>query len=214
MLVASTLYIYYIDYDPLTNHCTSFGLMPRDEIKYAAIDPFVHVRTQGILALDDCSVNDGGFQCIPGFHNVMKDVWIKQMGEEKIKKGIMNHRYQFKKNDPLIEYITKCPIRKGSFLVWNSKLPHNNFSNNSSHGRKNQYIKYARYDDPAVKPAKFGEVQSGPWGMWPLTLQFPKEVELNDITRRIYGIGVDDVDERKGQGEENTSGFRIRCVLL
>ena len=207
----------HLDYDPLTNHCTTFGLMPRNQVKDAQIDTFPYVRTQGILALDDCTVNDGGFQCVPGFHNIMKSVWIEQMGEDRIKSGIMGHRYQFKKEDPVIEYITKCPIRKGSFLVWNSKLPHNNFPNDSDHGRNNQYIKYARYDDPAVKPVKFGETQIGAWGIWPISMELPDEVELNDITRRIYGIDVPDPD---GTGSEATSGhvgnsrFRIRCVLL
>ena len=91
-------------------------------MKYAEIDTFPHVRTQGIFALDDCSINDGGFQCIPGFHTVMKDVWIDGMGEERIKSRVMGHRYQFATDDPLIECITKCPIRKGSFLAWNSKV--------------------------------------------------------------------------------------------
>ena len=100
----------------------------------------------------------------------------------------------------MIKY-TKCPLRKGSFLVWNSKLPHINFNNNSNHGRKNQYIKYARYDDPAVKPVKFGVEQSGPWGMWPLTLKFPfDQVELNDVTKKLYGIDVLDLMERISRG--------------
>ena len=206
----------HLDYDPLSNHCTTFGLMPRKEVKYAEKDDFPHVRTQGILALDDCSINDGGFQCIPGFHNIMNDIWIKESGQELIKRGVFQHRYQFKQDDPLINYITKCPLKRGSFLVWNSKLPHNNFHNNSNHGRKNQYIKYARYDDPAVKPVKFGVEQSGPWGMWPLTLQFPEEVQLNDITKRIYGIGVEDVDQQdidKGN-DDNSNKFKINCLIL
>ena len=77
----------HLDYDPLTNHCTTFGLMPRNHIKHAKIDPFDKVRTQGILALDDCSINDGGFQCIPGFHNIMHNIWIKESGKDFIDKG-------------------------------------------------------------------------------------------------------------------------------
>ena len=92
------------------------------------------------------------------------------------------------------------------------QLPHNNFSNDSGHGRKNQYIKYARYDDEAVKPVQFGKVQIGAWGVWPISVEFPDEVQLNDITKRIYGIGVADPDAV--EEEEDGSKFRIRCVLL
>eukprot|EP01083_Nonionella_stella_P231604 817712_1 len=213
----------HLDYDPISNHCTTFGLMPRDTVKYAKVDTFEHVRTQGILALDECRLSDGGFQCIAGFHKIMKEIWIKEYGIEYITKGVFQHRYQYKVNDPLIKYITKCPLKKGSFLVWNSKLPHNNFSNDSDHGRKNQYIKYARYDDPAVKPVKFDVVQSGAWGMWPLTMEFPDEVELNDVTRRLYGIGVSDPDGEekneeqdkkvKDENNENNKG-KINCLIL
>jgi len=214
----------HLDYDPLSNHATTFGLMPRKAVKNAKQDTYAHVRTQAILALDDCSINDGGFQCIPGFHKIMQDVWIKESGTKMIAKGVFQHRYQFKEDDPLIGYVAKCPIRRGSYLIWNNKLPHNNFSNNSNHARKVQYIRYARYDDPATKPVKFGVEQQGPWGMWPLTLQFPfEQVELNEVTKRIYGIDVpdpdgEDAEKTQANGGNNTSqnnnGFKFNCSVL
>ena len=202
----------HMDMDPITNHCTTLGLMPNKLVKHAEIDSFAHVRTQGILALDDCGISDGGFQCVPGFHNILQSVWVKESGKENIAKRVFQHRYQFKSTNPVIKYITKCPLRRGSFLVWDSRLPHNNFPNDSNHGRKNQYIKYARYDDEAVKPVRFGVEQSGPWGMWPLTLEFPfDDVELNGVTKRIYGIGVADV---VSESKQSKNKLFLNCILL
>lgn len=111
----------HVDMDPLTDHCTTFGFIPRKLRKEAnykkdMIDDYGQTRVQGVLALNNVSINDGGFECVPGFHKIMKSVWIPTIGKDVIGEKIMGHRYQFSKDDPIIDYIQKCPLRQGSLL--------------------------------------------------------------------------------------------------
>jgi ectoine hydroxylase-related dioxygenase (phytanoyl-CoA dioxygenase family) len=52
----------------------------------------------------------------------------------KYSKKIIKKKKIFKipKDDPIRKDIQKMPIRKGSILIWNSRLPHGTFPNNSN----------------------------------------------------------------------------------
>ncbi len=114
-----------------------------------------------------------------------------------------------------MKFAVKCPIRKGSLLVWNCRLPHNNFPNNSDKPRMVQYIRYACLDDPAVSFIKLGAENEGPWGRWNkklVELDVTNE-ELGELGRKVYRI---DEQEPIAQTETNDSqyGFFEMCNIL
>ncbi len=74
---------------------------------------------------------------------------------------------QIAKDDPIRKDIQKMPIRKGSILIWNSRLPHGTFPNNSSNFRMIQYMKMGFANDPAIEPSYFG-LESIPKDLTPL----------------------------------------------
>jgi len=126
-------------------------------------------------------------------------------------------RYQFDKEDPIINFAQRVTLRKGSLVVWNSKLPHCSYPNDGEEPRMVQYIQYARRNDPAVRPVRFGVPQKGPWGPWELTIDLPKEFELTDLARKVYGIGIVHDDEVSVEPEEevaNNTTQSWRCYII
>ena len=218
----------HVDMDPITNHGTPYGFVSKQfydenmkiyrDWKHKAFDEYTKCRVQGILALKDCNLNDGGFQCVVGFHKIMNTIWMDKMGKNRIKKDTISHRYQFNSEDPILKYVTKCPIKKGSLLVWNSKLPHNNYSNNSNQPRIVQYIKYARHDDCGISYVPFNKQVKGPWGTWiPVTLTLPFDInELNDLGKKIYCLDriSDSNDDNNEQNNGGNNSRKFKCLIL
>lgn len=92
---------------------------------------------QGVLYLTDTDANQGGFHCVPGFHNIFPE-WVKTQPADR---------------DPrrpdLTGYESK-PIagKAGDLVIWHSLLPHGNGQNLSNRPRLAQYITmYPARDD-------------------------------------------------------------------
>lgn len=84
---------------------------------------------QGVLYLTDTDANQGGFHCVPGFHNIFHE-WVKTQPVDR---------------DPrrpdLTGYISQpIPGKAGDLLIWHSLLPHGNGQNLSNRPRLAQYI--------------------------------------------------------------------------
>jgi hypothetical protein len=68
------------------------------------------------------------------------------------------------------------PIRKGSLLIWDSRLPHGNFPNNSNSMRIVQYLHMAPVADEAIRS-------------YPLSKDdLPSEFRLTDLGKKLYGF--------------------------
>ena len=86
-------------------------------------------KVQGVLYLTDTDVNQGGFQCVPGFHRRFFE-WVKTQPPDR---------------DPMrpdmtgLEPVT-IPGKAGDLLIWHSLLPHGNSRNTSDKPRWCQYI--------------------------------------------------------------------------
>lgn len=137
------------DMCPWTGLTTTFSWKVKDLDKNWGYDK---VKVQGVLAIVDCSENDGGFHCVPGFRH-----HIRGWANENLDKFVNTHReaagsIQVPDDDPIRKDIQKVPIRKGSLLVWDSSLPHGTFPNNSDKFRMIQYIKMADRADPSIEP--------------------------------------------------------------
>lgn len=200
----------HLDMDPLTRHCTTYAFHATEYHETVAVDAYAKVRAQGILGLVDCGADEGSFQCVPGFHRLHKE-WVDASGTEAIAQKIHRHRYQFDSADPLHKFVTKCPIRRGSVLIWNAQLPHNNYPNDSARPRVVQYIRFAQRDDPAVSYIKLGQKNEGPWGRWNehlVELDVSRD-ELGELGRKVYRVE----EQERERAQQQQQNARNRSIL-
>jgi hypothetical protein len=96
------------------------------------------VRVQGILTFTDSTPETGGFICVPGFHNAeYADYCRRNPIDDDVcmlpdeERAAVEHRAE------------KVCARPGSLLVWDSRLPHANYPNDSkTRFRMVQYVTY------------------------------------------------------------------------
>ena len=84
---------------------------------------------QGVLYLTDTDEDQGGFQCVPGFHRRFSD-WVKTQPSDR------------NPGQPDMAGLTlrKVSGKAGDLLIWHSLLPHGNSENMSERPRWSQYI--------------------------------------------------------------------------
>lgn len=101
-------------------------------------------RYQGILTFTDSTETTGGFICIPAFH---KSAWAEYCSKNPIDDDVcLLPQKEIEKYSGDAE---KIYARAGSLIIWDSRLPHANFPNQSATSwRMVQYITYypAEYD--------------------------------------------------------------------
>lgn len=93
-------------------------------------------QVQGFIALSESTEEDGGFICVPTFHKHILE-WARANREYETTLdfvSVPNH-------DPLRNQGCKIPVRAGSLVIWDSRLPHCNYPNNSDKFRYVQYVK-------------------------------------------------------------------------
>ncbi|HAA77172.1 TPA: phytanoyl-CoA dioxygenase [Candidatus Latescibacteria bacterium] len=97
---------------------------------------------QGVLYLSDTDIDQGGFQCVPGFHRHFPE-WIKTQPLDRDPRR------------PDLSGLEVKPIagKAGDFLIWHRLLAHGNGRNCSDKPRLAQYISMrpAQTDDPNVR---------------------------------------------------------------
>ncbi|CAF1274188.1 unnamed protein product [Didymodactylos carnosus] len=179
----------HLDMNPLTGRSTTYGFEHVAEGHFdASKNPLMaqnvptnngmRVRKlQGIVALADCREEDGGFHAVPGFQNFIS-TWTSQNQQVCLdaNQGGDPTTIQIPKNDPIRKHIQRMPIRKGSLLVWDSRLPHGNFPNNSNRMRIVQYMHMAPVADEALRS-------------FPLTKEdLPATFQLTELGEKLYGF--------------------------
>jgi ectoine hydroxylase-related dioxygenase (phytanoyl-CoA dioxygenase family) len=90
---------------------------------------------QGVLYLTDTAEDQGGFQCVAGFHRLF-DEWVKTQPKDR------NSRQP----DLAGLEVKSIPGKAGDLLIWHRLLAHGNGHNRSDKPRMAQYI--------AMSPAK------------------------------------------------------------
>ena len=73
-------------------------------------------KVQGLVALEDSHENSGGFQTVPGYHLFLPQ-WAKQTSRYATGDFV-----SCKPDDPLIKHAVRISMRKGSLVVWSSRL--------------------------------------------------------------------------------------------
>ncbi len=89
----------------------------------------IRFGVQGVLYLTDTAEDQGGFQCVPGFHRIF-DEWVKTQPEDR------------NPSRPDLEGLTvkAIPGKAGDLLIWHRLLAHGNGHNRSDRPRLAQYI--------------------------------------------------------------------------
>lgn len=175
----------HIDMNPITGRRTTFGF---ESTSYISCDIGGNVNEvgcnamrfpciQGFIALNDVSVEDGGFHAIPGSHKFM-ETWKTQNIELcRTSAGTGDgSTVWLTKNDPLYKYVQKFPVKKGSMLIWDNRIFHGNYPNKSKNFRMVQYIHAAPIYDMAIRPFPI-----------PSYLHYKFET-LTDHQKRMYGL--------------------------
>jgi len=93
------------------------------------------VRIQGILALTDCDEDTGGFHCVPGFVPHFKE-WAQSCIDQMTDAQLV----YIPLHDPMRKGVQKLTMKRGSLLIWDSRLPHGSFPNNNDKFRVVQYL--------------------------------------------------------------------------
>jgi hypothetical protein len=96
-----------------------------------SLDP-IPVDVQGVLALEDTPAEQGGFQCVPGFHRILES-WIRTQPADR----------DPTRPDLAGFEVQPVEMRAGDLLIWTSWLPHGTAPNRSRRPRLAQYISMA-----------------------------------------------------------------------
>lgn len=106
-------------------------------------------RVQGLIALTDNTPGRGGFMCVPGFHKRF-DAWAAEHEESKTgatlqRRGMLARRGPtlVPEGDPIFDELRIVTLRAGSLLLWDSRLPHQNYPNDSTDAFR--IVQYQRY---------------------------------------------------------------------
>ena len=115
---------------------------------------------QGVLYLTDTAEDQGGFQCVPGFHR-MFDEWVKTQPEDRDSRR------------PDLEGLEVKSIagQAGDLLIWHRLLAHGNGHNRSDQPRLAQYItmKPASDDEGARASRVEAWQERRPQPIWPVS---------------------------------------------
>lgn len=84
---------------------------------------------QGVLYLTDTEENQGGFQCVPGFHRQFHE-WVRTQPPDR------------NPGQPDMDGLTLRNVsgKAGDLVIWHSLLPHGNSRNTADRPRWSQYI--------------------------------------------------------------------------
>jgi len=99
------------------------------------------LHLQGVLNLMENFEEDGGFQVVPGFKNHFEQ-WLQANSKgELVKVASERNSYNFDAKDPIQKYSIRVPMRAGSMVIWDQRMPHGARPNNSDRLRCAQFIK-------------------------------------------------------------------------
>lgn len=141
------------------------------------------VKVQGLLNLIDARTEDGGFLCVPGFHHHLAE-WTALPETQRVREEL-KEAFDFltvPRDDPMQEYVRPVPMRAGALLVWNSELPHCNYSNDSDRFRMVQYVKC--FPTPTAKTADLDKRRACVAAMVPAGVVD----KLDDTQRAMLGL--------------------------
>src|SRR5579884_378775 len=145
---------------------------------------------QGVLYLTDTEVDQGGFQCVPGFHKNLEE-WIKAQPPDR------NPRVPDLNSLPDGMKVTPIPGKAGDLLIWNRMLAHGNGRNTSQRPRLAQYISmYPASEDEAHRQERIAcwrerrHPRSFPGDPRQREQKYGVTAELTPLGRKLLGLDL------------------------
>lgn len=105
---------------------------------------------QGLLCLSDGVPTSGGWVTVPGFHKEFSH-WAQEHPEGSVPR--LNKKtvpFPVPLGDEMQDRRVKVVVPRGGLLVWDSRMPHENFPNEDEHWRLTQYVTFKRLPTEAL----------------------------------------------------------------
>ena len=112
-------------------------------------------RVQGMITLSEHTITSGGFCCVPKFQKKFKDWsilnplpnYLQRTSNDEISQSQIDIVYNYHliyvpSEDDIQKEVVAITMPKGSLLIWDSRLPHQNYPNNDQYFRIVQYITF------------------------------------------------------------------------
>ncbi|CAB9501284.1 Phytanoyl-CoA dioxygenase (PhyH) [Seminavis robusta] len=160
------------------------------------------VRLQAIVCLTDNTEKSGGFACVPGFHRSFEQ-WGKEhpmgsvlVGGRKADRTYgVNQPFVLPKDDPCQQRVVRVLAPAGSVVVWDSRLPHQNFPNTDE--RAMRVVHYTmmkpRDEESAREHRELLEQKMVVMEVLGITGErFP--AFLTETAREVHCLGTDSID--------------------
>ncbi|AYV84058.1 MAG: hypothetical protein Hyperionvirus16_33 [Hyperionvirus sp.] len=149
-----TNYVYpglHLDFHPSSYLNCKTILDKRESLDYSTTADFVAennlyskldgIEIQCVINLMDNYEDDGGFQCVPGFHKEYPN-WVT---EKDFKNDYGEGVYHFSKTDKIdMKYVhspKRVPVPRGTVIFWTQFMAHGTKPNNSNNPRCIQFMK-------------------------------------------------------------------------
>eukprot|EP00662_Eupelagonemidae_sp_cell21_P036538 gene36538-64210_t len=164
---------------------------------------------QGLIAIDDCAEEVGGFCGVPGCSRYFGTGLAKQPQHSAfalhLPRGVVNGKAYVPDKSSLRSFVQRFPLRAGDMIVWDSRTAHANFPNSCGRFRLVQFV--------AMMPADARLLpRGGYWGPTLVTEADAAAVELTPLGRRLLGLDPWDGDARDcWDGEEEKEGTEAEC---
>ena len=135
---------------------------------------------QGVLYLDDVSEEQGTFQCVPSVYRNLP-TWMAE------------HDQATMTEETYGDDIIRIPGSAGDLVIWDTRLPHGNGSNNGREPRFAQYISMypARFEDAEARSSRIAAWQElQPFGTDPSNWEREHydPAELTSLGQRLLGL--------------------------
>jgi len=128
---------------------------------------------------------------VPGFHLFLPQ-WATQT--KPFSKGDF---VSVPRGDPLLECTQQISMRKGSLVVWSSRMPHCNYPNDGETFRYNQYIKMFPTDVMGLG-GEGGDIWKARGDA--LRQRLPSNLQLSELGACILGLSMWGDGEAKEEG--------------
>lgn len=92
--------------------------------------PDILFHVQGVLAIEDCEADMGGFQCVPGVYRDLPQFLANYKGERPVPTSPDYSGFETR----------RVPLRAGEMAIWASTMLHGNGRNTSERVRLAQYV--------------------------------------------------------------------------
>jgi ectoine hydroxylase-related dioxygenase (phytanoyl-CoA dioxygenase family) len=136
---------------------------------------------QAVLNLLDNHEEDGGYWVVPGFHKVFDEYFKNCRGSRKF----ASHSWSPK--DHVGERAKRIPMRQGSMVIWDQRMPHGSKGNDGSRFRAAQFIRMfpAKFVIAARGKARAESIVAKLWRM-------KTQIEVTDHGKVVFGLSYVD----------------------